>query len=186
MAKCIRCGRSGMGVLHQAIKLKDKNLICFKCYKELGFEPWKDMTTAPLMYTWDDIKDGKEEMEGRRLGDLIMRTSQAEAAKYNLSVRHYKELEAAGASTSEMRIMSAICAVLDDEGCDPDALEISLGPNNSLMVMIDGVVVVQYRSDKDVKWLMLPNESEEKIRITGPAKINTLASRIVQAYRAAI
>lgn len=185
MAKCVRCGRSGMGVLHQAVKLKDKNLICFKCYKDLGFDPWKEFSTAYLTQSWDDIKDGKAEMDGRALGSLIQRTNQAEADKYRLDVRHYTQLVAAGASPAEMRIMSAICAVLDDEDCDPDALDVSLGPNNSLMVMIDGVIVVQYRSDKDVKWIMLPSESEEKIRISGPAKINTLAPRIVQAYRSA-
>ena len=82
MAKCIRCGRGGMGVVHQALKLKDKNMICFKCYKELGGEPWKDMTTASITYSYDDIKDGFEEMHNRRLSDLITRTKGKYADAY--------------------------------------------------------------------------------------------------------
>ena len=60
MAKCVKCGRGGMGILHQAIKLNDGNLICHKCYKELGGSPYKDMTVAPIRYSYNDIKDGFE------------------------------------------------------------------------------------------------------------------------------
>ena len=60
MAKCVKCGRGGMGILHQAIKLNDGNLICHKCYKELGGSPYKDMTIAPIRYSYNDIKDGFE------------------------------------------------------------------------------------------------------------------------------
>lgn len=68
MAKCMKCGRGGMGVLHSAIRLKDKNFVCVKCYKELGGNPLKDMTKAPTLYTWDDIKDGFDAMYSKKSG----------------------------------------------------------------------------------------------------------------------
>ena len=65
MAKCVRCGRGGMNTLHFAVKLKDKNWICDRCYKELGFSPKEDRTTAKHLRTWDDIKDGADAYYGR-------------------------------------------------------------------------------------------------------------------------
>ena len=47
MAKCIRCGRSGMGVLHQAIKLKDKNIRFIKAAShEFDHDSEYDVITA--------------------------------------------------------------------------------------------------------------------------------------------
>lgn len=185
MAKCIRCGRGGMGVLHSAIKLKGGVRICFRCYKELGFDPLQDLSLAHLLYSWDDIKDGREEMDARRMSDLIDRTNRDEALRFGLSPAHYKQLAAAGATPQEMRIMSVLCNVLVDEGCDPSALDVAPGSNGSLIVMVDGVAFIQYKSDSGVKWIILPNESGEKIRIAGPARLNTLALRLAAAYRAA-
>lgn len=81
MAKCIRCGRGGMGVLHQAIRLNDKSLICFKCYKELGFKPLEDITAAPLLYSWNDIKDGKEAYLAR-----ASRTTKSDESYYSYKI----------------------------------------------------------------------------------------------------
>ena len=184
MAKCIRCGRSGMGVLHQAIKLKDKNFICFKCYKELGGQPMKDMTTAPLTYTYEDIKDGFEAYANRRLSDRILSVNMGEAEQFGITLKLVNQLNKAGATDPEKRLLGAICAVLADEGRDIDVIDAALGNNGSLLLMIDGPVFIEYKSDEGVKWIRFDNEGEEKIRITGPARINALASRVVAAYDA--
>lgn len=182
MAKCIRCGRGGMGVVHQALKLKDKNMICFKCYKELGGEPWKDMTTASITYSYDDIKDGFEAMNNRRLSDLITRTNEAEADQFGITYKMVNQLNKAGATDPEKRLLGAICAVLADEGRDIDVIDAALGNNGSLLLMVDGTVFIEYKSDEGVKWIRFDNEGEEKVRISGPARINALASRVVAAY----
>lgn len=186
MAKCVRCGRSGMGILHQAVRLKDKNYICFKCYKELGGSPMKDMTIAALSYTYDDIKDGFEAMSARNVANLLARTNDAEAERFGISRKLVSQLNEAGATDPEARLLGAICSVLADEDRDVDVLDVVLGHNGSLLVMIDGTVVIEYKSDSGVKWIRFPNESEEKIRISGPASINKMANRVVAAYDAGI
>ena len=185
MSKCVRCGRSGMGVLHQALKLKDGCRICFKCYRALGGDPVRDVGLSHVMYSWEDIREGFEALSGRRMSDLIRRTNEAEAARFSLDGCIYRQLEAAGATDPEKRLVSAVCAVLDDEGFDPSVLAVAPGDHGSLLVMVDGVVMLQLKSDSGVKWIMLPHESGEKIRISGPARINAMAPRILQAYRSA-
>ena len=182
MAKCIRCGRSGMGVLHQAIKLKDKNMICFKCYKELGGTPMKDITTAPLTYSYDDIKDGFEAMANRRLSETILKANMEEVEKFGITLKLVNQLNKAGATDPEKRLLGAICSVLADEGRDIDVIDAALGDNGSLLLMIDGVVFIEYKSDEGVKWIRFDNEGQEKVRITGPARINAMADRVVAAY----
>ena len=54
MAKCERCGRGGMGVLHYAIKFKDKKYVCFKCLKEFGYKPLKEASYLTLQ-TSDEV-----------------------------------------------------------------------------------------------------------------------------------
>lgn len=186
MAKCIRCGRSGMGVLHQAIKLKDKNMICFRCYKELGGTPMKDITTAPLTYSYDDIKDGFEAMANRRLSETILKANIDEANKFGITFKLVKQLNEAGATGPEKRLLGAICSVLADEGRDIDVIDVTLGDNGSLLMMIDGVVFIEYKSDEGVKWIRFVNEGEDKIRISGPSRVNAMATRIVAAYDSAI
>lgn len=62
MAKCIRCGKSTLARGH--VKLADAT-ICTPCFKKLGFKITAD---APLARAWvyDDIKDGKENVERNR------------------------------------------------------------------------------------------------------------------------
>ena len=181
MAKCIRCGRFGMGVIHSAVKLKDKNMICSKCYKELGGSPLKDMTTASLLYTYDDIKDGFDAMYER---DHASRVAQ-EAAALGVSYKQYKQLTDAAATDMESNILAMICAILRDEDRDPDQIDVSLGDNGSLLLMLDGVIFIRYKADAGVKWIIFENESPEKIRIAGPGRLNSYAARIVQAYDSA-
>lgn len=61
MAKCIRCGKSTLARGH--VKLSD-GIICTPCFKKLGF---KILEAGPAQaYTYDLIKDGKENIERNR------------------------------------------------------------------------------------------------------------------------
>lgn len=177
MSKCIKCGKSFLA--RGKIKLADAE-ICYKCFDDLGFDHKTGIYTGST-YKWDDIKDGYAAMRERQYAKDIA----IEAAQIGLNSKLYKQLHKAGATDPEIRIMSTICALLSDDGRDIDALDVSLGDNGSLLVMIDGIVIIEYKSDSGVKWIRLPHESEEKIRISGPARINSMAARIVQAYDSA-
>lgn len=177
MAKCVKCG--GSFLTRGRIKLADAD-ICFKCFDSLGFNH-KTGIYAGSTYKWDDIKDGFDAMMAREHA----KKTAMEAFGLGLTPKIYKQLNKAEATDPEIRLMSAICALLSDEDRDIDALNVALGNNGSLLVMIDGVVIIEYKSDSGVKWIRLPHESDEKLRITGPASLNKLASRIVAAYDSA-
>ena len=180
MAKCMKCGKSTLVKGH--VKLAD-GAICTPCFMKLGFK-LGDVTTSSL-YKYDDIKDGKDMMQRRRLSETIDRADQEEAEKFGLNLKLVRQLDKAGATDPERRILGAICAVLADEGRDTDAIDAAPGNNGSLLLMIGGTVFIRYKSDEGVKWIALENEGGEKIRISGPGRINSMASRIVQAYDSA-
>lgn len=170
MAKCIKCGRS---LLLGRIKLADAD-ICKDCIRALGFEGRIDSTVGSL-YKWDEIKDGIQEYWNRQ--------NAKKAASMGLTLKHYKQLNAAGSTELEDKIFSSMCAIWKDERCDVSRLDIAPGDNGSLLVLMDDVVVVEYKGEPDVKWILLP-DSPDKVYI-GSARITRLAKRIVAAYRAA-
>ena len=174
MAKCIKCG--GSFLTRGRIKLADAD-ICFKCFDSLGFDHKTGIYTGKT-YKWDDIKDGFDAMQARENAKRL----ETEAGKLGLTLKLYNHLRKAEATDPEIRLMSAMCALLADEGRNLDALNVALGDNGSLNVMINGDSIIQYKSDSGVKWIRFPHESDEKLRITGPASLNKLATRIVAAY----
>lgn len=178
MAKCIKCG--GSFLTRGRIRLADAD-ICFKCFESLGFDR-KTGIYDGKSYKWDDIKDGFDAMMAR---EHAVKNA-IKANDLGLTPKLYKQLNNAEATDPEIRLMSAMCALLSDEDRDIDALDMDLGHNGSLLVMIDGVVIIEYKSDSGVKWIRFPHESEEKLRITGPASLNKLVPRIVAAYDSAI
>lgn len=181
MAKCIKCGKSTLIKGH--VKLADAT-ICTPCFLSLGFK-LGDVTLSST-YKYDDIKDGLDAYRQRRILQSVAEADKAEADKFGLNLKLVRQLDDAGATDPERRLLGAICAVLADEGRDTDVIDISLGDNGSLLLMIDGVVFIRYKSDAGVKWIAFENEGGEKVRITGPARINAMADRIVQAYDTAV
>lgn len=62
MAKCIRCERGGL--FKKLLPLSNYDAyICADCFKELGYDPKNDM---PLLYRYDEIKEGRAAAEARR------------------------------------------------------------------------------------------------------------------------
>ena len=181
MAKCINCGKNTLVRGH--VKLADA-AICTPCFKSLGFK-LSDVTLAS-MYRYEDIKDGKDAYYSKQSKERSDRYNAELAEKYRISTKHYKQLDAAGSTDNEIKIFAAICAVLEDEGYDTTNLNVTLADDNSLFVLVGDAIMLQYKSEPDVKWIRFLNESNEKIRIGGSRIINSMAPRIVEAYRSAI
>lgn len=179
MSKCVRCGKSTL--IRGNVFLADET-ICLVCFKMLGFKI-SDVNIS-TSYHYDDIKDGADAYYARKARTAAYRAEAKEAAEHGMSLSQYEQLNDAMATDNEIKIFSAICAVLADDGYDPDPLIIAPGINGSLLVMLDGTVMLEYKAEPQVKWIRFTNESEEKIRITGPGRINSLASRIAAAYEA--
>lgn len=171
MAKCVRCGRN---LLVGRIKLADAD-ICKKCLDELGFGDRIDNTVGSL-YRWEDVRNGIQAYWDRQ--------SAKTAASKGLSLAHYKQLNAAGSTELEDKLFAAMCAIWRDEGCDVSRLVISPGSNGSLLVLLDDVVVLEYKGEPQVRWILFP-DSPDKVRIGNSARINSLAKRVTEAYRSA-
>ena len=171
MAKCIKCGKS---LLLSRIKLADAD-ICKDCIRDLGFEGRIDSTVGSL-YKWNDIKDGIQAYWDRQNAKT--------AASKGLSLKHYKQLNAAMATDLEEKLFSAMCAIWEDERCDVSRLDIAPGDNGSLLVLMNGVVVLEYKGEPQVRWILFP-DSPDKVRIGNSGRINSLAKRILAAYRSA-
>ena len=156
------------------IRLEDAD-ICFKCFDDLGFDHKTGIYTGSL-YKWEDIKDGIQSVWDKQNAKT--------AASMGLTFPHWKQLTAAFATDLEFKLFSAMCAIWKDERCDVSALSISPGENGSLLVLLDDVVVLEYKGEPQVRWILFP-DSEKKVRIGNSARINGLADRIVSAYKEA-
>lgn len=172
MAKCVRCGNSFL--MRRKVTLKDA-LICGKCYNELGFDNYLISDS----YRWDDIKDGYETYRDRENQKYWSK----EAEKRGLNVPHYRQLFSLGATDMEVKIFATIYALLNDEGKDADAIEISSGDNGSVNLSVNGEIFISYKADGGVKWIAF--ENGEKIRIGGAGRMNSLSPRIIQAFDSA-
>lgn len=172
MNKCIRCG--GSFLLRGKVQLADAS-ICRQCLAELGFGDKIDRYTGSC-YKWEDIKNGVQVYWDIKNG--------ATAAASGLSLAHWKQLRAAQASDLEEKLFAAMCAIWEDEGCEISRLVISPGESGSLLVLLDDVVVLSYKGERQVRWILFP-DSPDKVRIGNSARINGLARRLVAAYQAA-
>ena len=171
MAKCERCGKAALLGL---VKIADAH-VCKRCLEELGFADKISATTASL-YKWEDVKDGVQAYWDRQ--------SAKTAASMGLLLKHYKQLNAAGSTELEDKLFAAMCAIWKDERCDVSRLDISPGDGGSLLVLLDGVVVLEFKGERQVRWILFP-DSPDKVRIGSSARINSLGNRIVAAYRSA-
>lgn len=179
MAKCIRCGKST--IVRGHVKLADA-AICTPCFKALGYK-LTDTSTASL-YKYDDIKDGKEEADRRRWAKQKAEFARSESDRLGLFFADYATLDALDCSDNEMKAVERVCALLDDDGCNPRKLEYERDPGAPLSVFLGDELVYELKYTKDIKWIRLATETD-KVRITGPAGLNRLQPRIVAAYNAA-
>lgn len=180
MSKCVRCGSSFLG--RRKVKLKDAD-ICGKCLKELGFD--KHFFYVSNLYSFDKIKDGYETYFNNELNRISYDICVEESKKLGVTPEQYSYLRDIDATNMEKKIFATIYALLEDEGRDADDVGIGLGDNGSVRLMLNGEVFIRYKAADSVKWITFENESPEKIRISGAARLNSFADRIVQAYDSA-
>lgn len=178
MANCERCKKGGIGLTRSGIKFKDKKYICMKCLKELGHDhPLKNVAYLSS-HTSEEILHPEITWERDRLASLGR-----DANRLGITSDQVAALNAAHATEFEMNLFSHLCALLRDEGCSCSSLFISPGDDGSLYVLQDDTVLMQYKGEPDIKWIILPDEPDNKIRFARVSKLNSLADRIVAIYR---
>lgn len=181
MAKCIRCGKSTM--IRGHVKLGDA-AICTPCYKELGFDTSHKSSDIHFsyLYKWDDIKDGKAEYDRRSWAKLNEDFNRSGSERLGLRFSDYGLLYDLECSDNEIKTIERVCLVLDDEGCNPRKLSYEREPGFPLSAFVGDELLYQLKYTKEIKWIKIAPDLENKIRITGPAGINKLAGRLAAAY----
>ena len=161
-----------------AVKTQDKKLICIKCLKELGWEhPYKDAVIIHAS-TAEDLIHPERKWQRDQAAAINRRS-----ARRGISPAQYYALDQANSTEFEFKVFARICALLDDEGVDSQDLVISSGDNGSLLVMKDGTVLIEYKGEPDIKWIILADEPDNKIRFAQVGKLNGLADRIANICR---
>ena len=176
MAKCIRCGKSTLVRGH--VKLADA-AICTPCWKSLGFKLTE--TASSDSYRYDDIKDGRDAYDQRRWAASQARFAEAEAERLGLYYADYDTLDALDCSDNEMRTVERICALLEDEDCKTRRISYEREPGAPLSAYIGDKKLFELKYTKDVKWIRI-GDNDDKHRITGPAGINKLVDKLIEAY----
>lgn len=176
MAKCIRCGKST--IVRGHVSLADA-AICTPCWKSLGFKLTETATAS--LYRYDDIKDGREAYDQKRWAESQARFAEAEADRLGLYYADYDTLEALDCSDNEMRTVERICALLEDEGCKTRRISFEREPGAPLSAYVGDKKLFELKYTKDVKWIRI-GDDENKNRITGPAGINKLVDKLIEAY----
>lgn len=178
MANCERCGRGRMQCISGIVKFKDGKYICVKCLKELGQEhPLKDAYYLSL-HSSEDILHPEIRWERERREAVLRRS-----ARLEITPAQYEALEAAGATDFEMNLFSRLCALLEDEDCDSSALVVTSGGSGSLLVLLGGAELLTYKGEPKIKWIILPDDPDNKIRFGQVSKLNAIIDRIVKIYR---
>lgn len=177
-AICEVCGRGRFACLSGIIKFKDKKYICCRCLKQFGQDhPLRDASILALRTTEDILHpelrwQNQAEENARRY-----------AAKYEITPAQFSALDKANATEFEMKLFSRICAILDDELIDTQNLIIESGQNGSLLVLKDDVVLLEYKGEPNLKWIILSDNPGEKIRFGQLSRLNALADRIVELFK---
>ena len=176
MAKCIRCGKSTLVRGH--VKLAD-GAICTPCWKSLGFKLTE--TASSDSYRYDDIKDGRDAYDQKRWAASQAKFNEAESERLGLHYADYDTLDALGCIDYEMRTVERICALLEDEGCRTNRISYEREPGAPLSAYVGDKKLFELKYTKDVKWIRI-GDDDEKHRIAGPAGINKLVNKLIEAY----
>lgn len=182
MAKCVHCGRGGMGVLHPALKLKDKNWICAKCYKDLGFDPKDDLTTSRFLYTYDDIRDGKQAMYEKRNRERVK-----QAVLNSVSVTMTGGERDRIATETELELNERILEILEDRDLPASMLRCARFSDDYISIVVDlgedgdHADLVRYKYTTRTAWIRLYPEYEN-VPIKSVDDIDDYAADIAESF----
>lgn len=180
MAKCIKCGKNTLVRGH--VKLAD-SAICTPCFKSLGFKLTE--TAGATIYKYDEIKNGKDAYYENKINESAARYDQEQTQERGFKFAHYGELRDLNATDGEMEMFEVVCEILDDEDLDADQLELVRKSDSYLSIVLGPTDVARIKYTDRVKWILFPYGSNEKIRISEAADVNSCASELVEAYRTA-
>lgn len=176
MAKCIRCG--GSFLTRFKIKLKDE-YICRNCALELGFP--KDFYLRSTLYSWDDIKDGRDAYLLKQEKKKIKQEAILNAVN-SVKMAHYGEERDLICTEQEREIFEILKELMRTAGFDDSPLGLVRMSDSYVTAKIDSWDVARLKYTNRAKWILFPvvSRSDEKIRIGSPEDVRAFGDQVLK------
>lgn len=170
MSSCIRCGKSTL--MRGSVKLKDE-IICAKCFKDLGFDK-SDMLAAKLR-TYSEIKNGRDAYV---TGMINRRAAEYDAKDSTVILANYGQERDLVCTEEEREMFNWISARFPD-----DDLRLVRVSDNYVTVKRGEWDIVRMKFTNRAKWLSFPvlESASAKHQIDRPAEIEGFEAAIKES-----
>ena len=174
MAKCIRCG--GSFLTRFKVKLKDA-YICRQCTLELGFD--KDFYLRSSLYSWDDIKDGKDAYLLKQEKKKIKQEAILNAVN-SVRMAHYGEERDLICTEQEREIFDIIKDMFRGLGYDDSLLSLVRVSDSYVTAKVEPWDIARIKYTNRAKWVFFPTSEKGKVNITSPDDVETLKDQLTR------
>lgn len=145
--KCCNCGAS-LGMFKKYVTLSD-GAICFKCFKELGFDA--DKKDEYINATCREIKSGYNHYANKQIKQFF-----EEHDLPTLRFAHYGEERDVNATDDEKQIFAIIREMFQGKGYDPEQLDLVRKSDNYVAAAIGDYDLARFKATERVMWVVFP------------------------------
>ena len=166
MSKCVRCGSSF--TFRKKIQLKDAE-ICKRCFRELGFD--EDHDHFSEAYSYDEIKNGREEMiKQRQIENVMPRVYVQYGGKE-------KELDT---EDEEEQIFDILSSLFEQLGRNPEELDFVRLSDNYVTAKLGEWDLARFHWGKRAKWIKFTviEPTNERHVIQSPEDVKQFADLV--------
>ena len=151
MGKCLRCGKESF--LFKNFELKDGE-ICKKCFRSLGFDKSYDLITNA--YSFDEIKDGMEEMYRKK--------NEKKKVDVGFSFANYGQERELDSEPEEREIFNIIYSLFADLGRDPKEVKLVRVSDDYVTAKLGEWDLARFHWGPRSKWIQFPTVEVSKVK----------------------
>ena len=167
MGKCMKCGKDSF--LFKNFKLKDGE-ICKKCFRSLGFDKSYDLITNA--YSFDEIKDGMEEMYRKK--------NEKKKVDVGFSFANYGQERELDSEPEEREIFNIICSLCADLGRNPEEIKLVRVSDDYVTAKLGEWDLARFHWGPRSKWIKFPlyDRPKDRRKITSPEDVRQYADTL--------
>lgn len=185
MSKCVRCGSPF--VFRKKIQLQD-GIICKQCFRELDFDDSYDHFSDA--YTYEEIKDGREEMINRRqpkrppsLADLSEEEKEVlvqELIKRQPLIEYGGKEKDLDCEPEELEMFTILCEMYEDLGKNPEDVQLTRYSDNYVTAKLGEYDLARIHWGPRAKWVVFPvvEKHKEKHKVKAPEDIRAFKDSV--------
>ena len=167
MGKCMKCGKESF--LFKNFKLKDGE-ICKKCFRSLGFDKSYDLITNA--YSFDEIKDGMEEMYRKK--------NEKKKVDVGFSIANHGQERELDSEPEEREIFNIICSLFADLGRNPEEIKLVRVSDDYVTAKLGEWDLARFHWGPRSKWIKFPlyDRPKDRRKITSPEDVRQYAGTL--------